>query len=496
MKKSWNFPLYRAIALHDFMEQLIGDFECGALVQADGGRALHVRARTAADLATLPHAAHLCLQYLQLKDGEIAILNDPYAGGSKLSDITLVMGIALGAAKTEVLLAQRLAFQPASGISGKLDDEGVRIPPTPLGTSSKLNREILQAIASHPLAPRGVENAVVAAVNELEQRRQVLKAVAKDPHSDFQVDAFKNYLNSCRETLQALIARLPLGETQVTEILPGGELLKLRLEIHDEKAVFDFNGTETSTHLQLTDRAVFGACFQVIRIATGHSFPANAGSFHQIEVRTPAKSMVNAKAPAGTARGMSEGIAVIGRLAMKAFGQLHGSFRRGEPSCGMAALELRFQSGKSFSEYIAGGTAAQSEAPGLDGCDLWNVQAQATSIEDLESSLPLLVKTIAPFVHSGGRGKWAGGNGINKTYVLLESAELSATIEKPFAKPEGLEGGKAAQSGDVQVIQADGVKRQLEKSGHLRVQAGESIRILSAGGSGFGLFDPEKNPTK
>src|SRR5579875_3966435 len=42
-------------------------------------------------LGSMPMSVRAVLDALQLEDGEIAILNDPYAGGTHLPDITMVM---------------------------------------------------------------------------------------------------------------------------------------------------------------------------------------------------------------------------------------------------------------------------------------------------------------------------------------------------------------------------------------------------------------------
>ena len=66
--------------------------------------------------------------------GEVWILNDPYAGGTHLPDVTMVSRTALGFAVSRAHHADVGAVEPGSmpADSRTLDEEGVVIPPTRL----------------------------------------------------------------------------------------------------------------------------------------------------------------------------------------------------------------------------------------------------------------------------------------------------------------------------------------------------------------------------
>jgi len=215
VRKSWNFSFSQTEALYTLLEELLTPLGCAALVLPDG-KALHVRPSSPADLATLPQAAALCHQYLRLRDGDIAIVNDPSSGGTSLSAITLVAGVCFEDA--ELLLVHRLDLAPLLTAQNRLEAEGVRIPPTPLASAlasdTQINTELLGAIAAHPLAPRGLQASILQALKEIAVAIREIKSVARDPGSELKRAGFKRYFADCSRTFKAAMNnRLPLGTT-------------------------------------------------------------------------------------------------------------------------------------------------------------------------------------------------------------------------------------------------------------------------------------------
>lgn len=496
MRKSWGFAEFQADTLFHLFERALELAGSGsaALVTMDG-KALHVRTVHPADTATLPAAATQCQQYLHLKDGDVALINDPFAGGTRLSDLTLVAGVTFeGSDPCDVLIAYRLGFDPRFSLDGKLDDEGLRIPPMPLVAQGKTNKEILAAIASAPQAPLGLQAALEQALAGLERTRVYLKTCGKDPHNDLRKANFKKYLEQTRTAVDRWITKLPLGETMISTQLETGERLKLRLEIHDDKVIFDFSGTDSSSHVQLTDLTTFGACFRAIEAALGKRLPANAGSFQHIQVLAPARTWVNAKAPAATTRGVSDGLAIISALAMKGFGKLASAQKSAGSGHASSRIRLDFKDGRCFTDATAGGSGARNQTAGLDAFSVWlEHESRALSIERAERAYPLQIRSVVSRPGSGGKGKWAGGQGLVKSYCVLETARLSWALEQARVKPEGIDGGKAGLSAEIAIARSGSSESEdLPSSGTLELQPGDVIHLHTAGGGGFG--EPDSTP--
>jgi N-methylhydantoinase B len=495
MRKSWSLQYYQTEALAHFLDYLLCEIHDGtaALVLTDG-RALHVHTVHPADTATLPAAATQCFQYFQLKDGEVAIGNDPYAGGTRLSDITLVMGIAFETPgeSSDVLLAVRLRFPPKISLEGKLEEEGLRIPPMPIMAKDKLNTDVLKAMADAPHAPVGLVERIESAVNEMSRVRQSLKQCGQDPGNELRKANFKRYFQDCHDIAVQLLHKIPLGEALVTARLESGELTKLRLEATEERVTFDFTGTEASKNVQLTDLATLGACFSVVQTMLGQKLPANAGVFSCVQLLAPARTWVNAKAPAATARGVSDGVAFVSSLGVKAFAKLNKALAVGASAYGSGHVQFTFENNSFISDVTPGGTGAGSDHPGIDGWNLWLHCDHPKSIEEIEIKYPLQIKSVVIRPASGGRGKFPGGSGLVKTYSVTKNARVTWALEQATHKPEGADGGKPASTAEITLQRAGSdEKADLAPKGSADLQAGDVLRIYSAGGGAFGAPEPE-----
>ncbi len=496
-RKSWNSTFYQTEALERFLNRLLCRFgdDSAALVLPEG-KPLHVRALHPADSATLPVAIAQCHQYLQLRDGDIAIVNDPYSGGTRLSDITLAAGVSFETAgrDADLLIGVRLPFPPRMSLTGKLDEEGLRIPPMPLAVDGKLNKDILMHMAGAPQAPPQLQQTIEAAVQRIELVRAALKCSGRDPYCDLRKANYKRYLQDCKTSLKAMISRLPLGETLLTANLESGEMLKLRLEIVDDKVIFDFSGTESSSRVQLTELATFGACFHTLSTVLAKPIPANSGTFQLLEVHTPTSGWVNAKAPAATSRGVSDGLAMICATAFKAFGRMSQPHRAGVGGHGSCRVQVQYKDGRVFTDATHGGMGAQKEQPGLAGWNLWlNGEIDGGSIEASEKNYPILIRSVTTRPNSAGKGKSAGGEGIIKTYTATEPAHATWTLEQTTHKPEGMDGGKSGATAEI-LLQRSGnsEKEKLAACGSMDLNVGDVLRLHTAGGGGFG--EPEASP--
>lgn len=490
MKKRWSLTDYQAEAIRRLLDRALE--LCGegssALTTWDG-TPLHVRSRHPADTATLPAAAHQCQQYLRLADGDVAILNDPFSGGTRLSDVTLVAGVSFETNEPcELLIAHRIAFPPRISIEGKLDDEGVRLPPMPLISQGSLNREILAAVAAAPQAPPDLTAAIEAGLDGLARTRRFLKACGRDPQSDLRKANFKTYVEANRDAVHHWVARLPLGETSISTRLEGGELLKLRLEVVDDKVIFDFTGTEPSTRVQLTDLATFGACFRTIEAVLERSIPENAGSFQHVQVLAPARTWVNAKAPAATSIGVSDGLAAIAQLGQKGFGKLSSNHLIGGSGYAASRLRFDFHNGACFSDATPGGSGAQQATNGADGHSTWlESETRALSIERCEREFPVQIRAVVLRPGSGGKGKSSGGLGLVKTYSVLAPARLSWALEHVHTKPEGADGGKSGMTAELTLLRSgENESQTLPPNGHVDLLPGDLVHLHTAGGGGYG----------
>ena len=114
-------------------------------------------------------------------------------------------------------------------------------------------------------------------------------------------------------------------------------------------------------------------------------------------------------------------------------------------------------------------------------------------IELQESMYPFRVEEFCLRQDSGGPGKWRGGLGFDKQYVLLAPCELWTNFDRIGCPPWGVQGAKAAKSGQVLVFKNGNQEPELlYKTENCPLQAGDRVRMSTGGGGGYG--DPKERP--
>jgi N-methylhydantoinase B len=116
-------------------------------------------------------------------------------------------------------------------------------------------------------------------------------------------------------------------------------------------------------------------------------------------------------------------------------------------------------------------------------------------IELQESMYPYRVEEFCLRQDSGGPGKWRGGLGFEKQYVVLAECQLWANFDRIGCPPWGVRGAKAAKPGHV-LIYKNGAKEPvlLYKTENYLLQPGDRVRMATGGGGGYG--PPSERPVE
>ena len=496
VRKSWHFAPAEAHSLHDLLSSFLDELGNSALILVESGAKaespiLAVRAERAADLATLPSAAALCQKYVKLRDRDIALLNDPSSGGTTLSEFTLVAGAAFETAgpEAELLLVKRISLPARISESGKIDAEGVRVPPMPIAMAGQINTDILSAMSAHPLAPQGLSAAIQAGCADLLTAIKKLKAAGQDPGSEFRRANFKRYLADCSRMAQDRLHHLPLGAKTVSQRLPTGELLKLQLRIDETRITFDFAGTESSTRVSLTEMMTFGACMAVTASLFADGLPMNAATFSMIQVSAPSRTLLSGQGPVGSLRSTRFVLAAVCDLVRAAFAQLNSSHRGAGGATVSGHYQFEFSDGKFWSGTLEPGSPARADADGLDAYALWEPKSgQDFSMEQVERDYPLRVLGCGIRTNSGGRGLRRGGDGAFYSFECLAPVTARWALGPSIAKADGIDGGKSGTAAKIEVRRkGSGDLTEIPNAdGSIALNAGDQIHFFGAGGGAFG----------
>jgi N-methylhydantoinase B len=411
------------------------------------------------------------------------ILNDPFAGGTHLPDITVITpifatddggGRLLGFAASRAHHADVGGRVPGSmgADSRSLHEEGVIISPR------RLDEETIEALVAQMRQPAerradlraqlAANRAGVLRVRELERRLGADRLRA----------GTEAVLDYAERRTRACLAALPdgiRGAEDVLEAAEGDLRLCLRVVLTGDRLLLDFTGSapQHEGNLNCPLAVTRSACMFAVRVLTDPDIPPSAGAYRPIEVRAPAGSVLNARAGAAVAAGNVETSSRVADLVLSAFGRAQGQGTMNNLTLGDGDF--------SYYETLGGGQGACADADGPSGVHVAMSNTLNTPVEALEREFPLRVVQYALRRGSGGAGLHRGGNGVVREIEALRELTFSLIAERRRHAPLGADGGAPGARGRDLL---DGDPLPGKATG--RLGAGQRLRIETPGGGGFG----------
>ncbi len=414
------------------------------------------------------------------------ILNDPFAGGTHLPDITVVtpvfadehlLGFAASRAHHSDVGGRVPGSMPAD--SRTLAEEGVVISPRALDNATI---EELVARMRQPQERRADLRAQLAA-NRVGALR--LSALAERLGRERLREATDAVLDYAERRTRACLAALPDGERRARDVLEAreGDLeLRLRATVDGERLILDFAGSaaQHDGNLNCPLAVTRSACLFAVRVLTDPDIPPSAGAYRPVDVRAPEGSLLNARPGAAVAAGNVETSSRVADLVLGAFGRALGQGTMNNLTLG---AESSSPGDRSFSYYetLGGGQGACAHADGPSAVHVAMSNTLNTPVEALEREFPLRVVQYALRRGSGGAGETRGGDGVVREIEALRAMDFSLIAERRRHAPRGAAGGEAGAPGRDWI---DGEPLPAKATGRLR--AGQRLRIETPGGGGYG----------
>ncbi|HYB24418.1 MAG TPA: hydantoinase B/oxoprolinase family protein [Solirubrobacteraceae bacterium] len=428
----------------------------------------------------------------QHRPGVSWILNDPFAGGTHLPDITVItpvfateslIGFAASRAHHADVGARVPGSMPAD--SQRLADEGVVISPR------RLDEPALEELVARMRQPRERRADLRAqlAANRVGARR--LAELAARVGIERLHTATAAVLDYSERRTRACLTAMPDGTVHAEDVLeaPEGDLLlRLRAQIEGEHLLLDFSGSapQHAGNLNCPLAVTRSACLFAVRVLTDPDIPASAGAYRPIEVCAPCGSLLIARAPAGSAgaapavaAGNVETSSRVADLVLTAFGRAQGQGTMNNLTLGTGGRVG--DGGFSYYETLGGGQGACADADGPSAVHVAMSNTMNTPIEALERDFPLRVTEYALRAGSGGAGRHRGGDGVVRELEALTEMTFSLIAERRRHRPRGAAGGGPGMSGRDWL---DGRLLPAKSTGTLL--AGQRLRMETPGGGGFG----------
>ncbi len=445
---------------------------------------------------------------IELEEGDVIVLNDPYIAGTHLNDVTMVKplfhrGEVFGYVANKAHHVDIGGMVPGSisGSAKELIQEGLVLPPLKIVRRGQLDISVLNLILSNVRVPRytrGDLKAQIAALNVGERR---LRELIDKYGLETVVEAWNRTIDYTANYLRGKLKEVPPGLYSAEDYMEADDRLlaiRVRVQLSRESIRVDF--TETDEQVDIPINAVYGvtvaATSYAIKAALDPDLPMNYGFFKVVRIETKEGTLVHPKKPAPVAAGNVETSQRIAETVLRALAEpLKGRIPAASHGSMNNVMVGGVHEGRSwaFYETIGGGMGGRPDKDGVDGVHTHMTNTMNTPIEVIERECPVLFVEYSLRDDSGGPGKYRGGLGITRAFkVLSDRATLSIATERVKLKPWGLEGGLEGKSGFHYVLRGDrrivlGAKATIE------LIKGDVVYINTPGGGGYGdpkLRDP------
>ena len=508
--------LARAASSPNIRERL----DCSAALFDPGGELVARAEHIPVHLGSMPASVRAVIDRFgdTLGPGEQAVLNDPFAGGTHLNDITVVAPCWVGG-RLAGWVANRAHHADLGGMAPgslppdatEVHQEGLRLPPL------RLTPEVREVIATASRTPEERAGDLDAQWGANVVGVERLALLARAPLAEV--------LDHGERSMRAALAAVPDGRWSFTDVVDSvgprphqqsPSVIRVSIEVAGDEVTVDFAGTaeqrpgNVNAPRAVTVSAVMFALVSVL----DPELPANGGSFRPVTVRTEPATLVHAVAPVAVGAGNVE---VSQRVADVCLGAIAQALPDRVPAAGQGTMNNVVLGGASgrwvYYETVGGGQGSRPAGragqsgihtnmtntdqvdyrsaeprPGQSGIHTAMTNTRNTPIEALERAFPLRVLRYRLRRGSGGAGWSSGGEGIERDLQVLEDATVSLITERRVSRPWGLAGGEPGAPGENWLLpqgDEESAERLPDKC-TIGLKAGDVLRVLTPGGGGWG----------
>lgn len=442
----------------------------------------------------------------RLRPGDVWFTNLPELGGNHLPDVKAIRPVfaedrLVGFAVSLAHWADIGGGWPGSYLADATESfqEGLRIPPLRVVTADGLDEEKLAVILSNVRGPAEREGdllAQVAATRTAEQRLLALCAA----HGTSTIEAAMGALHDRSEAaMRAAIASLPQGVFEGEDFLdddgPGGApaAVRVRITVDGDRATFDFSATDDALAgpLNTTPYVTAAAVYYAMKAIAGPDIQPNGGCYRPLTITTRPGSLLQPPPEKPLVGGNHE-------TSQRAVDAIFRAFERaiperlaagGSTTAGLLIFGGAGRDGawKTLYEPHGGGEGARFDRGGSATTRVHLTNTNNTPAEVIEAEFPIRIGYQALRRGSGGTGRFPGGDGIVREYVVLaERMSLTTMFERRVVPPYGMAGGQPGAPFKCILQRRDGSEQELRGKANLMVSRGDRVVLHTSGGGGYG----------
>jgi N-methylhydantoinase B len=460
-------------------------------------------------LGSMPMSVRAAIAAMALGPGDIAVLNDPYAGGTHLPDLTMVLPVFVAEEAAPVMYVAARAhhadmggmYPGSMGLCRDIFQEGLRIPPVRIVRAGEVARDVMAMVLANVRTPEEREGDLMSQIGACRVgATRLQELIAKHGVARLR-ELMPGLLDYSEDLMRAELASVPTGRYEAEDFLDSDgfsdEPIRVAAAVtfdSDARAVtVDFAGSsaQVASSINAVYAITYSAVYYVFRCLLREDAPATAGLMRPVTVVVPEGSIVNARLPGPVAGGNVETSQRIVDVLLRALAQAIPGRIPAASSGTMNNLTIGGvdpRNGRSFAYYetIAGGMGARPGADGVSGIHTHMTNSLNTPVEALEFAYPLRVLSYGYRAGSGGAGEFCGGDGIVREIEMLTDARVTLLADRRVFPPYGLHGGEDGAVGRTVLI-SGGETRELAGKCSAAVKMGDVVRVETPGGGGWGI---------
>ena len=485
-------------ASHGLYDAITGD----TLVQGKSGLPIFVGVMAFAVKAVIDKAE----RDGDLADGDVYIFNDPYDGGTHLSDFRLVRPVYRNGDVFCYLASVGHWHDVGGNVPGNYNpvatesfQEGMLIPPVKLFEQGELRQDIVDILSANSRLPGSLYGDLNGQINALDLGVRRLNGLLDDFSDGTVREALVELKARAAQRMRAHIEELPDGKVSAEDFLDNDgivdEPLKVALDltIDGDRMVMDFSRSSPAClgPVNISRSTTIAACYVALKHVFG-DVPANAGVLEPVEFVVPEGSLLSVTAPKPVG-GYTETILRLIDVMFQAVAQIAPERSNGCAYGTINALSIAGHrtDGRRWVmfSFFGGGHGGHPEGDGLNHGNAPISTATIPPLEILEAAYPVMFRQWALRPNSGGEGKHRGGLGaIYEIELLEEQATAFLFGERGKFAPPGVAGGEAGAKNVFTYEQDDGMHAPpfVSKMVGIDLVKGQSVRLETPGGGGYG----------
>jgi N-methylhydantoinase B len=452
--------------------------------------------------------AYLVAHDYEWEQGDIVLLNDPYAcAGQHLPDFMTFCPVFADGKRIAFTGAIAHMIDTGGGAPGsyvasatEIYQEGLRIPPVKIIRRGEKNRELLDLIALNVREPGKLMGDVAAMI----ACTRIGAAVVCDMVARYDIETVEHHiaaiLDRSEQQFRQRISQLPDGTYEAVDFVDDDGIssdpirIALKLTIDGDSVIADCSESSPQVKgpVNMTLEMTVTTVIYTLMAAIGQGVHKSDGCRRAVKVVVPERSVLHAQSPAPVASRVTIAHRLVDvmlhALAQVIPDKVMAGYYGVSNICNIGGYDKDTHEPWVHFEIEVGGWGGRPTSDGLDGFSAHVHNLANTPIEVVELTAPLRIERYELIPDSGGRGTYRGGLGLRRDVrTLVDDASLNLLGDHCKFPPTGMLGGEDGTTGRY-VLNPDTETERLmpNKISNYPFNAGDVISMQTPGGGGYG----------